>query len=84
VAYSVHVEPVAALIRDVDWKSLMFLAAIFTLVHAIIKTELLQSLSVQLYMWFGDDVMSMAFCPWEVSRSCRACWPTSRWWRPPW
>lgn len=61
VVYGVHVEPVAAVIRDVDWKSLVFLAAIFTLVHAIIKTELLQSLSVQLYAWFGDDVMSVAF-----------------------
>ncbi len=61
VVYGVHVEPVAEVIRDVDWKSLVFLAAIFTLVHAIIKTELLQSLSVQLYMWFGDDVMSVAF-----------------------
>ena len=61
VVYGVHVEPVAEVIRDVDWKSLVFLAAIFTLVHAIIKTELLQSLSVQLYMWFGDDAMSVAF-----------------------
>ncbi len=61
VVYGVHVEPVAEVIRDVDWKSLVFLAAIFTLVHAIIKTELLQSLSVQLYGWFGDDVMSVAF-----------------------
>ena len=61
VVYGVHVEPVAEVIRDVDWKSLVFLAAIFTLVHAIIKTELLQSLSVQLYAWFGNDVMSVAF-----------------------
>lgn len=61
VVYGVHVEPVAEVIRDVDWKSLVFLAAIFRLVHAIIKTELLQSLSVQLYGWFGDDVMSVAF-----------------------
>lgn len=61
VVYGMHVEPVAEVIRDVDWKSLVFLAAIFTLVHAVIKTELLQSLSVQLYAWFGDDVLSVAF-----------------------
>ena len=61
VVHGVRVEPVVDVLRDVDWKSLVFLTAIFTLVHAIIKTELLQSLSVQLYMWFGDDVMAVAF-----------------------
>jgi Na+/H+ antiporter NhaD/arsenite permease-like protein len=61
VVYGVGVEPVVDVIRDVDWKSLVFLTAIFTLVHAIIKTELLQSMSFQLYMWFGDDIMAVAF-----------------------
>lgn len=33
VAYGVRVEPVGAVIRDVDWKTLVFLGAIFTLVR---------------------------------------------------
>ncbi|MEZ5579167.1 MAG: hypothetical protein R3F40_06985 [Candidatus Competibacteraceae bacterium] len=48
-------------IRDVDWKTIVFLAAIFTLVQAFIKTELLQGLSIQLYGWFGANVMPVAF-----------------------
>ena len=53
VVYSMRIEPVGAVIRDVDWKTLVFLAAIFTLVQAFIKTELLQGLSIQFYDWFG-------------------------------
>ena len=61
VVYGVRIEPVGAVIRDVDWKTLVFLGAIFTLVRAFIKTELLQGLSVQLYGWFGADVLLVAF-----------------------
>ena len=60
VIYGVRVEPVGEVIRDVDWKTIVFLAAIFTLVQAFIKTELLQGLSIQLYDWFGDDLMLVA------------------------
>jgi Na+/H+ antiporter NhaD/arsenite permease-like protein len=61
VVYGVRIEPVGAVIRDVDWKTLVFLAAIFTLVRAFIKTELLQGLSIQLYLWFGADLLPVAF-----------------------
>ena len=61
VVYGVRVEPVGAVIRDVDWKTLVFLAAIFTLVRAFIKTELLQGLSIQIYQWFGADLLAVAF-----------------------
>jgi Na+/H+ antiporter NhaD/arsenite permease-like protein len=47
-------------IRDVDWKTIVFLGAIFTLVQAFIKTELLQGLSVQIYQWFGGDFIPVA------------------------
>ena len=60
VIYSVHVEPVGEVIRDVDWKTILFLAAIFTLVQGFIKTELLQGLSFQIYDWFSDDLMQVA------------------------
>ena len=61
VVYGVRIEPVGEVIRDVDWKTIVFLGAIFTLVQAFIKTELLQGLSIQLYDWFGADLMSVAF-----------------------
>lgn len=60
VVYSMRIEPVSAVIRDVDWKTLVFLAAIFTLVQAFIKTELLQGLSIQFYHWFGDRLTLVA------------------------
>jgi Na+/H+ antiporter NhaD/arsenite permease-like protein len=61
VVYGVRVEPVGEVLRDVDWKTLVFLGAIFTLVRAFIKTELLQGLSIQLYQWFGADLLAVAF-----------------------
>lgn len=61
VVYGVRIEPVGEVIRDVDWKTLVFLAAIFTLVRAFIKTELLQGLSIQIYQWFGADLLPVAF-----------------------
>lgn len=39
VVYGARIEPVGEVIRDVDWKTIVFLAAIFTLVQAFIKTE---------------------------------------------
>jgi Na+/H+ antiporter NhaD/arsenite permease-like protein len=60
VIYGVRVEPVSEVIRDVDWKTIVFLGAIFTLVQAFVKTELLQGLSFQLYDWFGDDLTRVA------------------------
>ena len=61
VVYGVRIEPVGAVIRDVDWKTLVFLGAIFTLVRAFIKTELLQGLSIQIYEWFGAALLPVAF-----------------------
>lgn len=60
VIYGAHVEPVDAVLRDVDWKTLVFLGAIFVLVQAFTKTGLLQGLSLQLYGWFGADLTLVA------------------------
>ena len=60
VVYGVHIEPVGEVIRDVDWKTIVFLGAIFTLVQAFIKTELLQGLSLQIYHWFGGNFIAVA------------------------
>jgi Na+/H+ antiporter NhaD/arsenite permease-like protein len=53
VVYGAQVEPVDHVFRDLDWKTLVFLGAIFCLVHALTKTGLLQGLSLQLHAWFG-------------------------------
>jgi len=60
VVYGMHIEPVGEVVRDVDWKTLVFLSAIFTLVQAFIKTELLQGLSIQFYHWFGTEFTLVA------------------------
>ena len=60
VIYGTRVEPVDAVLRDVDWKTLIFLGAIFVLVQGFTKTGLLQGLSVQLYGWFGAELTLVA------------------------
>ena len=60
VIYGAHVEPVDNVLRDVDWKTLVFLGAIFCLVQAFTKTGLLQGMSLQLYAWFGAQFTQVA------------------------
>jgi Na+/H+ antiporter NhaD/arsenite permease-like protein len=60
VVYGARVEPVDEALRAVDWKTLVFLGAIFCLVQAFTKTGLLQGLSVQLYGWFGASFTPVA------------------------
>jgi Na+/H+ antiporter NhaD/arsenite permease-like protein len=58
--YGARVEPVDDVLRDVDWKTLVFLGAIFCLVQAFTRTGLVQSLSLQLHAWFGDRLAPVA------------------------
>jgi len=60
VAFSARIEPVDSIVRDVDWKTLLFLAGIFCLVEAFAKTGMLQTFAVKLYAWFGADLMMVA------------------------
>jgi Na+/H+ antiporter NhaD/arsenite permease-like protein len=60
VIYGTRIEPVDNVLRDVDWKTLVFLAAIFCLVQAFTKTGLLQGMSFKLYEWFGTDFALVA------------------------
>jgi Na+/H+ antiporter NhaD/arsenite permease-like protein len=55
VIYAVRIEPVDSILRDIDWKTLVFLSCIFFLVQAITKTGLLQNFSIKLYEWFGTE-----------------------------
>jgi Na+/H+ antiporter NhaD/arsenite permease-like protein len=53
VIHAVKVEPVDEVLRDVDWKTLVFLACMFWMVEAVIKTGVVQNLSDQLNAAFG-------------------------------
>ena len=53
---AVHVSSVDAVIRELDWRTLLFLACTFCLVQAVTNTGLLQTLSLQLYEWFGAQL----------------------------
>jgi Na+/H+ antiporter NhaD/arsenite permease-like protein len=53
LVYGMQVEPLDDVIRDIDWKSLMFIALIFCLVEGFVKTGLLQGLALKLSGWFG-------------------------------
>jgi len=60
VVYGMQVEPLDNVIRDIDWKSLMFLAAIFCLVEGFVKTGLLQGMALKLSEWFGMEFTLVA------------------------
>jgi Na+/H+ antiporter NhaD/arsenite permease-like protein len=60
LVYGMRVEPLDNVIRDIDWKSLMFLGSIFCLVEGMVKTGLLQSLALKLSVWFGTEFTLVA------------------------
>ena len=60
VIYSARAEPLEAVLRDVDWKTLVFLAAIFCLVQGFVKIGLLQQLALKLNGWFGTEFTLVA------------------------
>ena len=56
VVYGAKVETVDQVLRDIDWKTLVFLASIFCLVQAIAKTGRLQAASLNLRQLLGTDL----------------------------
>ncbi|HAM53461.1 MAG TPA: citrate transporter [Nitrospiraceae bacterium] len=55
--YGTRVEPVDKVLKDVDWKTLIFIACLFCLVQALSKTGILGSMSRNLFAWFGTDLL---------------------------
>jgi Na+/H+ antiporter NhaD/arsenite permease-like protein len=55
--YSAKVEPVEHVLKDIDWKTLLFLMCMFTMVQALIKTGILRALSQHLYHAFGGNLL---------------------------
>jgi len=60
LVYASRIEPVDSVLRDIDWKTLVFLFAIFCLVQGVTRTGLLQSLALKLQGWFGTDLTLVA------------------------
>jgi len=60
VIYAMRIEPLDNVIRDVDWKTMLFLSTIFCLVEAFSKTGLLQGLASLFYHWFGSNFVLVA------------------------
>lgn len=58
--YAAKVEPTENVLRDVDWKTLLFLGSIFCLVQAMTKTGLLPLLALKLYAVFGTELTLVA------------------------
>ena len=60
IIYSVKVEPVDQVLKDVDWKTLLFLTCMFLMVEAFTRTGLLYSLSRNMVAWFGANLLLVA------------------------
>jgi len=55
--YQAKIEPVTKVLQDMDWRTLLFIIALFCLVEAFTKTGILQSMSQNLYTWFGTNLI---------------------------
>ncbi|MCU0591946.1 MAG: SLC13 family permease [Desulfobacterales bacterium] len=60
VIYGAKIESIENVLKDVDWKTLLFLLFMFGLVEAFNKTGLIQNLSIGFYQWFGVKLMPVA------------------------
>jgi Na+/H+ antiporter NhaD/arsenite permease-like protein len=60
VIYAAKVEPITNVLKDVDWRTLIFLMCLFCLVQAFNKTGILQNFSHNLYTWFGTNLVLIA------------------------
>jgi Na+/H+ antiporter NhaD/arsenite permease-like protein len=58
--YGARVEPVDKVLKDVDWKTLLFLTCMFLMVEAFTRTGIIHSLSRNMVAWFGTDLLLVA------------------------
>lgn len=61
VVHSLKVEPVENVLKDVDWKTLIFIACMFFMVQALTKTDLIDSMTRFASNFFGDNLMGVGF-----------------------
>ena len=60
VVHTAKVEPIGNVMKDIDWRTLIFLMCLFCLVQEFSKTGILQSFSQSLYAWFGTNLVMVA------------------------
>ncbi len=58
--YTTKIDTGDKVLQDVDWKTLLFLLCMFWLVEAVTKTGFIQTMSQQIYVWFGNDLLLVA------------------------
>lgn len=59
VIYGLKIEPLERVLNDVDWKTLIFLTCMFLMVEAFTRTGILNSLSRNMSIWFGKNLLSV-------------------------
>ena len=57
VIYGTKIEPIDKALKDIDWKTLLFLLCMFCLVEAFTKTGVIQGMSLKFYAWFGVELL---------------------------
>jgi Na+/H+ antiporter NhaD/arsenite permease-like protein len=57
VIYGARVEPIEHVMKDVDWKTLIFIGCMFFMVEEFTRTGILQGLSKNLFSWFGVNTL---------------------------
>lgn len=60
MVYAARVEPVQAVLSDIDWKTLIFIACMFVLVEALVKAGFLQTVADDLFSRFGMNRLAVA------------------------
>jgi Na+/H+ antiporter NhaD/arsenite permease-like protein len=61
VIHAMKVEPVGAVLKDVDWKTLIFIGCMFFLVQALTKTDLIESMTGFASLIFGSNLIGVGF-----------------------
>ena len=60
LVYEAKVEPVKKVLSDIDWKTLIFIACMFTLVESLVKAGFLQTVSDDMFRRFGTNRLAVA------------------------
>lgn len=55
--YGARIEPIESVLKDVDWKTLIFLTCMFLMVEAFTRTGVLNGISGIMARWFGKEVL---------------------------
>lgn len=59
VLYEWKIEPVADVLSDVDWKTLIFILSMFLMVQGLVSSGVLHGLSASLAAWFGANTLAV-------------------------